>query len=313
MTESCLCFGHTPECKGQCTNYYLLPLIVPLLPRSTIVAPLGNLKWRFNVGSHADCGVVVGEPGGDFSHVLVIQSNEGGMCDALGKCYVFGIDKRNGRELWRSLTGKAGIGGGGTIAADSYFSGSWDRSVTSLKLGTGDVNWKVNVGGEVESRPAFHDGVVFFSAEESHTLVAINAQTGSMKWEYTGATQEFNGSPSLSSGLVYAGANDKYLHVVNITTGALVFKFETCANVFAAAAIADDGEGSFSFQARFGFPLYTPAWSQCKSAKGSFIALQPNRLAIYICSGPCSLPTLKPSLVSTSDGLSFCFLLFIFR
>ena len=33
----------------------------------------------------------------------------------------------------------------------------------------------------------------------------------------------------------------RYLHAVNSTTGKLLFKFETCANVFASAALADNG------------------------------------------------------------------------
>ena len=59
---------------------------------------------------------------------------------------------------------------------------------------------------QVESRPAYADGVVYVSTEENHALFAIDYKTGAKIWEYTGATQELNGSPSVSEDLVYVAA-----------------------------------------------------------------------------------------------------------
>ena len=64
--------------------------------------------------------------------------------------------------------------------------------------------------GEVQARPAYHNGVVFFAVEESKTVLAMNATTGDVIWSYSGALEEFNGSPSVSAaGIVYAGSNDR--------------------------------------------------------------------------------------------------------
>ena len=221
--------------------FYLLALIGWLVFFSSL--PTGKELWKFKVGSNGDCSVAIGEPGSKYANVAVIGSNEGGSCDALNLCYVFGIDKTNGKELWRTKVGQAGISGGGTIAGDAYYAGTWNSKVASYDLGTGKVNWEADVKGSVQSRPAYYNGVVYFSVEDDMTLVAMKATTGEVIWKYSGATQEFNGSPSIDtvSGIVYAGANDKYLHAVNMTTGSVLFKFETCANVFASAAIADSG------------------------------------------------------------------------
>lgn len=197
----------------------------------------GKQRWKFNIGSHADCGVAIGT--GANAHVLVTQSNEGGACD-MGLCFAFGLDKRTGKKLWKSKS-TGGPGGGGMIVGNAYLSGSWGQHATSINLETGAENWRVDLGGEIESRPGYHAGVAFFTSEESHTLWALNASTGATLWKYAGATQEFNGSPSIGAGIVYAGANDQYLHAVNATTGALLFKFKTCANVFASVAVADSG------------------------------------------------------------------------
>jgi outer membrane protein assembly factor BamB len=39
----------------------------------------------------------------------------------------------------------------------------------------------------------------------------------------------------------YVGSNDKFLYAVDVETGKLRWKKETCANVYASAAISDDG------------------------------------------------------------------------
>ena len=53
----------------------------------------------------------------------------------------------------------------------------------SVDLATGKTNWAVDVKGEVESRPAYHNGIVYFSVEESLTLFAMNAATGDVIWQ----------------------------------------------------------------------------------------------------------------------------------
>ena len=43
-------------------------------------------------------------------------------------------------------------------------------------------------------------------------------------WNYTGATEEVNGSPTVTPTLVFAGANDGFMHAVHRGTGTLAFK-----------------------------------------------------------------------------------------
>ena len=47
---------------------------------------------------------------------------------------------------------------------------------------SGSLLWKFNTNGSVESHPAYHDGVVYVSAEESRTLYALDAARGVELW-----------------------------------------------------------------------------------------------------------------------------------
>ena len=61
--------------------------------------------------AHVVTGVAIGT--GQFANTLVTASNEGGLCDN-GLCFLFAIDKRTGKEIWK-VKNKAGISGGGLI------------------------------------------------------------------------------------------------------------------------------------------------------------------------------------------------------
>jgi len=121
--------------------------------------------------------------------VSFVQSNEGGNCTAWPpewggvsgmECFIFAIDKRSGKELWRRHTGKetsllrhlyikciilprqardkhrenskkSGVsvgkpGGGGSVANGSYISGSWNNYVTSYDLATGAETAPLSLG-----------------------------------------------------------------------------------------------------------------------------------------------------------------------
>ena len=207
------------------------------------------------LGAHGDSGWALAST----SDAVFGVSNEGGECTSWpppdcpspapsrggGECYAFGLNATSGEELWKARTGAPG--GGGVVVEDAarglslFVAGSWAGVVVAYDMHSGKQVWSFRAGGEVESHPAYYGGVVFASAEESRTLFAINATTGKELWRYNGAAQEINSSPSVSLDTVFVGANDHYMHAVSRTTGAFKWKVRTCANVFASAAIADDG------------------------------------------------------------------------
>jgi len=215
----------------------------------------GTVKWSSAIGSHADVGWALGQPGTASEHLIFGQSNEGGTCTQWpppdcpstnrtpggGFCYAFAIEKATGRHVWKAYTGQPG--GGAMVVGDTFYMGNWNQYIVAFEAGTGKVRWWYNTGGSIESHPAYHEGVVFVSSETTPgSLFALNATSGVKIWEYSGAAEEFNGSPSVNADTVFVGSNDHYLHAVDLQTGKLKFKFETCANVFSSAAIDREGQ-----------------------------------------------------------------------
>eukprot|EP00051_Salpingoeca_urceolata_P005069 m.70119 g.70119 ORF g.70119 m.70119 type:complete len:402 (-) comp14039_c0_seq5:151-1356(-) len=189
----------------------------------------GAKMWEFDAPAEMNSGAARGQ--GDFSDIVVMRSYDH---------RVYGISYWTGESMW---TFETGDGGGSTavVVGDTVFVGSWDAHVYALRIRDGSLVWKYNTGGQIESHPAFHNGIVYASAEESHAIFALNASTGALMWKNSEPAQECNGSPSISRDLVYVGCNDQYLYALNPLTGKTRFRFLTCANVFASPAIADSG------------------------------------------------------------------------
>ena len=236
-------------------------------------AATGAKKWAAAVGSHGDAGWVVA---GD---TIFGQTNEGGLCsawpppdvpgypthscdrsappgaaDACGQCHALAVDRATGARAWTADTKQPG--GGGAFVSDSdgedglYVQGDWSGDVIAYDVAggvsIGPERWRVNIGGSVESHPAWartEDGhVVYVSAElKSHELVALDAATGAVQWVYNDTNATLNSSPAATADAVYVGSNDHLLHAVNRTTGARLWTFETCANVFSSPAVDDEG------------------------------------------------------------------------
>jgi len=219
----------------------------------------GKTLWSTDIGAHGDSGWAIGEDGTDGEGLVFGQSNEGGYCTSFpppdvpvapnrspggSYCYAMAVNKTTGNILWKVWTGSPG--GGGMIADNLFITGSWNQYVVAYEALTGKVRWYFNAGGAIESHPAIsppgNDDAkqrsVFVSAEDpSKTLWSIDLQTGKALWNYTGAGEELNSSPSVTRDMVYVGSNDHYLHGVDIHTGEFKFKFKTCANVFSSPAV----------------------------------------------------------------------------
>ena len=74
---------------------------------------------------------------------------------------------------------------------------------------------------------------------------------------------------ALTRHFVFVGSNDKHLHVLDRATGALKFKFKTCAHVFASAAVADDGMVFVTCNSQTGHPV------DVKAGTGEAYAINP--------------------------------------
>ena len=228
--------------------------------------PDGTLKWKFKASGQMNGAPAIGE--GQYADYLVTGDGEGGGClpipgpghnnadddEVPGVCNLYCLDKKTGTLKWKVVLGQP-AGGAPVIVGDKVFAGSWNEKVMSLDLETGKVNWEYNAGGIIESHPAYYGGTLYISTEDSMSVIALEASTGNVVWKFTGATQELNSSPTLTENFVFVGSNDKYLYALDRKTGALKFKFETCAHVFASPAVADNGMVYVTCNSQTGHPL----------------------------------------------------------
>ena len=66
-----------------------------------------------------------------------------------------------------------------------FIAGNWNQNVTAYNAKTGETVWAVDLGGSIESHPAYYDGVVYMSTEApSSTLWALDVKTGETVWKY---------------------------------------------------------------------------------------------------------------------------------
>jgi len=153
---------------------------------------------------------------------------------------IHGVHYATGEQAWTFDTG-APSGSTPVIAGALAFVGSWSKKEYGIDLSSGKPTWTYDAGGEIESHAAYRQGVVYGTAEESMRVFAVDAATGKEKWSVSQATQEVNGSPSLTDSVLYYGANDHIMRAVDINSGKLLFEIKTPSNVFSSAAIADNG------------------------------------------------------------------------
>ncbi len=111
------------------------------------------------------------------------------------------------------------------ISDGVVYVGSEDTYLYALDVQSGAEKWKFQTGGPIGSSPAISGGVVYFGSEDGY-LYAVDIQSGKEKWKFqTGGP--IGSSPAVSGGVVYFGGFDHYLYAVDIQTGAEKWKFQT--------------------------------------------------------------------------------------
>lgn len=112
--------------------------------------------------------------------------------------------------------------------------------------------------------PAVVDGTLYTSLGFGFSLIAFNATTGAVIWNYTGNTW-ISSSPAVAYGMVYFGSFDTNVTALNATTGAFVWNYTTGGFLAASSpAVADGvvyigggyGKGVFALNATTGAKMW---------------------------------------------------------
>jgi eukaryotic-like serine/threonine-protein kinase len=99
--------------------------------------------------------------------------------------------------------------------------------------------WTYDAGESIESSAAIAGGTVYVGSH-SKELLAIDLQSGKLRWRYRAADEIGESSPAVSEGTVYVGDLAGILHAVNAANGKPLWTFETDAEIKSSPVAAGD-------------------------------------------------------------------------
>jgi len=184
-----------------------------------IDAATGTLKWKFATGDVVHASPAVGDG------VVYIGSWDR---------YLYALNAATGVMIWKFQTGddpeihnQVGIASSAAVAGGIVYFGCRDGHFYAVDAKTGKEKWNIdNHKGWVIASPAVRDGVVYFPTSDGQRFKAVNAATGTVRFDIGMKAVSFS-SPAITGKLAYFGTSDGWLHAVDITSGKLVAEFQT--------------------------------------------------------------------------------------
>ncbi|MDB5438209.1 MAG: dehydrogenase [Caulobacteraceae bacterium] len=172
---------------------------------------------------------------------------------AAGRIYVMdaaagvrALDAHTGATVWRvNLQPKLrydtkGYGGGVAYADGKLYVTSGFRFVAALDAATGKVIWRTTTDGPIHSAPTVGGGRVF-AIDNDNQLLAVNAGTGLVEWNYAGLSDPARilaaSSPALVDDTVVAAFSSGEVVRLRAATGAEIWQPTSIARAVRTSAI----------------------------------------------------------------------------
>ena len=189
-----------------------------------------RVAWSVNLGEGTDEYLSRLRP--VYADGIVYAADRHGQVSA--------VNAETGRQVWRtdlSPTGSfslafwrkgpaAKLSGGVTVANNRVYVGSEEGQMYALDAATGELDWQVNVPGEVVSAPAYGEGFLVTHLGNG-TVYAMDAETGEQRWthEEEVPTLSLRGtsSPAIAAGGVMLGSNSGRAVVLILESGQLAW------------------------------------------------------------------------------------------
>ena len=143
--------------------------------------------------------------------------------------HVYALDSSTGELRWGFETGDV-IRSTPTVSGGAVYVGSNDNHVYALNAETGEQLWRYDTGGWAQYSPTVSGGMVYLGAsgEGGHRVHALDAASGERTWI---AETPFSVTPELTptvvGGKVYAPGDLGQFHVLDASTGRVVWSFGT--------------------------------------------------------------------------------------
>lgn len=134
--------------------------------------------------------------------------------------HFYALDARTGKMLWQFDTGDPIFSTAAVAGHIVCFGGN--KKIFGLDTRTGKVVWTSPANGFFQDRVAT-DGSTFFMGDWANTFYALDARTGTTKWEeHVGRLFYFSpaiSSPAVGDGKVFVCSDDGVLHAFDAATG----------------------------------------------------------------------------------------------
>ena len=153
--------------------------------------------------------------------------------------FIYAIDHRTGRELWRFEMGAA-VSGSPTYSDGRVFVGQQggEDYFYCLDANDGHMIWRQSLGW-VWSSATISDGKLFVPGVDGY-VSCLRAEDGAILWRYrTGRAA--HPEPPVDRGRVYFGSWDHYDYALDVEDGSVVWQFYTGGSPDSGAPIAYEG------------------------------------------------------------------------
>jgi eukaryotic-like serine/threonine-protein kinase len=185
-------------------------------------AQTGLLQWKFATGD-----VVHSSP------AVVDRTVYIGSWDS----HLYAIDAESGQQRWtfkggedNTIHNQVGFQSSPAVVDGTVYVGCRDAHVYAIDAATGKKRWDYPTSKSwVIGTPAVRDGTVYVGTSDSSRLMALDAKTGRLRFNFDAKAYMFS-SPALAGELAYAGDHNGKLYAVDAKTGKLAWEFQTEAS-----------------------------------------------------------------------------------
>ena len=168
--------------------------------------------------------------------------------------HLYALDSATGKPRWvRDLGGL--IRGSPTVWNDTVYVGVGCHNLAcapfareagvsgvgwiyALDAGSGETNWRYDVGTEVVSTPAT-DGETVYVGASDETLYALDATSGDRQWTYEAGDMVWS-TPALAFGTVYFADWDGLVYAVDAGSGEEQWFTDTVAHYVSGSVAVDE-------------------------------------------------------------------------
>ena len=184
-----------------------------------------SLLWHFQTE-----GLGADSPAFSFGVVYAPTVADGVVYVGSDDNYVYALDAETGERLWRFET-RGAIRSSPTVTDGAVYVGSNDRHVYALDRETGELLWRYDTGDYfyVQYSPPVSNGVVYVAAmsEGDRKVHALDGASRDVLWvAETPYPLDDELAPAVMSGKVYAPTGSGELHVLDASTGELLWSLD---------------------------------------------------------------------------------------